>query len=148
MDGSQPLEQILHLARELALRGVAYITVGEARVSRNLGIEENLARLAAKDIAPEDITLRPFRRLLSETKPSNPEYTPTVLVGNGGYTGVNGVLTVEEGLADAVSFGRRFIPNPDLVQRIRLGQPLSPYDRSTFYTHGARGYTDYPTYEA
>lgn len=65
MDGSQPLEQILHLARELALRGVAYITVGEARVSRNLGIEENLARLAAKGITPEDITLRPFPRLLS-----------------------------------------------------------------------------------
>ncbi|KAH7361534.1 hypothetical protein B0T11DRAFT_226116, partial [Plectosphaerella cucumerina] len=144
MDGSQPLEQFQHLVRELALRGVAYVTVGEARVSRNLSIEENLARLVAKGIAPEDISLGPFRRLLSEIKPNNPEYTPTVLIGNGGYTAVSGVLTVEDGLADAVSFGRRFIANPDLVQRIRLNQPLSPYDRSTFYTHGARGYTDYP----
>jgi hypothetical protein len=148
MDGSQPLEQFLHSIRKLALRGVAYVTVGEARVSQNLSIEENLARIVAKGIAPEDISLSPFRRLLLETKPTNPTYTPTVLIGNGGYTAVSGVLTVEDGLADAVSYGRRFIAKPDLVQRIRLNQGLSPYDRSTFYTHGARGYTDYPPYEA
>jgi hypothetical protein len=70
------------------------------------------------------------------------------LVGNGGYTAVAGILTVEQDLADAVSFGRRFISNPDLVERLQFGYPLTPYDRSTFYTHGAEGYTTYPTYRS
>ncbi|KAH6989905.1 N-ethylmaleimide reductase, partial [Ilyonectria destructans] len=65
------------------------------------------------------------------------------LIGAGGYTPVTGVLTVEEGKADAVAYGRRFISNPDLVQRLRLRQPLTPYDRDTFYSHGAKGYTSY-----
>lgn len=66
------------------------------------------------------------------------------VVENGGYTAVSGVLAVENDFADAVSYGRRFIPNPDLVLQIRLNHPLSPYDRDAFYTHGARGYTKYP----
>ncbi|KAH6703499.1 N-ethylmaleimide reductase, partial [Verticillium dahliae] len=70
-----------------------------------------------------------------------------VLVGNGGYTAAAGVLAVEEDEADAVSYGRRFISNPDLVQRLRLRRPLSPYDPSTFYTHGAQGYTTYSTWK-
>ncbi|UPK93338.1 hypothetical protein LCI18_004273 [Fusarium solani-melongenae] len=146
-DGSQPLEQILHLARELALRGVAFIHVAEGRVSRNLDIAENLKRLQNKGIAPEDISLAPFRRLLDAVTPRNPEFNPTVLIGNGGYTAVTGVLTVEQGSADAVSFGRRFISNPDLVERLKKGYPLTPYDRSTFYTHGAAGYTTYSKFE-
>ena len=138
---------MLYLARELAIRGVAYIQVGEARVSRNLGIEENLNRLLAKDIAPEDISLRQFLRLLRNTKPSNPSFIPTGLFGSGGYTSATAILTIEEDLADAVVFGRRFISNPDLIDRIRYGYPLTPYDRSTFYTHGPRGYITYTTYE-
>ncbi|KAF5616776.1 thiol-specific monooxygenase [Fusarium tjaetaba] len=100
-DGSQPLVQLLHLSRELARRGIAYLHVGEGRVSRNLGIAENLSRLVAKGIAPEDISLRPFRRLLRDTAPSNSRHTPTVLVGNGGYTATSGILTVQDDLADA-----------------------------------------------
>ncbi|KLO88642.1 Uncharacterized protein LW93_4452 [Fusarium fujikuroi] len=139
--------ELLHLSRELARRGVAYLHVGEGRVSRNLGIAENLARLVAKGITPEDISLRPFRRLLRDTAPLNPYHKPTVLVGNGGYTAASGILTVQNDLADAISYGRRFISNPDLVQRLRLGQPLSPYDRDTFYTHGAEGYTSYSNFK-
>ena len=37
--------------------------------------------------------------------------------------------------------------NPDLPKRIRLGLPLNAYDRNTFYTFDAHGYTDYPFYE-
>lgn len=47
--------------------------------------------------------------------------------------------------ADAVSFGRPFIGNPDLVERLRGDVPLSGYDKSLTYTPGPRGYTDYPT---
>ncbi len=52
------------------------------------------------------------------------------------------------GDASLIAFGRHFIANPDLPKRIELGLPLNPYDRSTFYAFDARGYTDYPKYEA
>ena len=48
------------------------------------------------------------------------------------------------GHADAVSIGRLFIANPDLVTRIALGSPLNPGDQKTFYSGGAEGYIDYP----
>jgi 2,4-dienoyl-CoA reductase-like NADH-dependent reductase (Old Yellow Enzyme family) len=44
------------------------------------------------------------------------------------------------------AFGRHFIANPDLPKRIKLGLPLNPYDRKTFYGGDAYGYTDYPFY--
>lgn len=47
--------------------------------------------------------------------------------------------------ADAVSFGRAYIANPDLAERIRRAAPLARPDRATFYTGEERGYTDYPT---
>jgi N-ethylmaleimide reductase len=49
---------------------------------------------------------------------------------------------------DAVAFGRLFIANPDLPQRIELQAPLNAYQRATFYGGDARGYTDYPRLEA
>jgi N-ethylmaleimide reductase len=48
------------------------------------------------------------------------------------------------GKVEAVSFGRPFISNPDLVERFRSGAPLALQDRDTFYTGEERGYTDYP----
>lgn len=49
------------------------------------------------------------------------------------------------GTADAISFGRLFISNPDLPERFRLNALLNPVDVTTFYTPGPKGYTDYPT---
>ena len=46
--------------------------------------------------------------------------------------------------ADLVAFGRPFISNPDLVERLRPGAPLTPANHETFYGGGAEGYTDYP----
>ncbi|CCH61127.1 hypothetical protein TBLA_0E00660 [Henningerozyma blattae CBS 6284] len=46
-----------------------------------------------------------------------------------------------------VAFGRYFISNPDIVQRMAKGLPLTQYDISTFYTPGKEGYIDYPNYE-
>jgi N-ethylmaleimide reductase len=46
--------------------------------------------------------------------------------------------------ADLVAFGRPFISNPDLVERMRIGAPLTPANQETFYGGGAEGYTDYP----
>jgi N-ethylmaleimide reductase len=47
--------------------------------------------------------------------------------------------------ADLVAFGRAFIANPDLVERLRQGGPFNEGDHNTYYGGGAKGYTDYPT---
>jgi N-ethylmaleimide reductase len=53
-----------------------------------------------------------------------------------------------DGRADLIAFGRRFLANPDLVERVRVGAPLNEADPSTFYGGGAEGYIDYPMLEA
>lgn len=54
---------------------------------------------------------------------------------------------VADGYADAVVVGRPAIANPDLVRRWREGLPVNEPDPSTFYSEGAKGYTDYPVYQ-
>ncbi|MFC4157879.1 alkene reductase [Chitinimonas lacunae] len=67
-----------------------------------------------------------------------------VYVANERFTGLQANLALREGRADAVAFGVNFIANPDLPERLRSGADLNPADPSTFYSEGARGYTDYP----
>lgn len=67
-----------------------------------------------------------------------------VLMGNMGYTPAEAETAVTAGAIDAVAFGHHFISNPDLVARVRAGAPLVEPDPKTFYSPGARGYTDYP----
>ncbi len=66
------------------------------------------------------------------------------IVLNSDYDGASGQARLDEGIADAISFGRTFIANPDLVTRIRDRAPLNPANPRTFYSQGAEGYTDYP----
>ncbi|MGL5839333.1 MAG: alkene reductase [Sphingorhabdus sp.] len=54
---------------------------------------------------------------------------------------------IASGLADAISFGRPFISNPDLVERLRSGAELTPDNYKTWYSPGPEGYTDYPVLE-
>ena len=63
---------------------------------------------------------------------------------NGDYTLEAAQKVIDRGDGDAVAFGRLFIANPDLVTRLRDGQPFNEPDPSTFYGSGAKGYTDYP----
>jgi 2,4-dienoyl-CoA reductase-like NADH-dependent reductase (Old Yellow Enzyme family) len=49
-------------------------------------------------------------------------------------------------VADAISFGRPFIANPDLVERMQTGAALAEPNPRTFYTAGSEGYTDYPAH--
>lgn len=51
------------------------------------------------------------------------------------------------GLADGISFGRPFISNPDLVERLRIDAELEPDNFRTWYSPGPEGYTDYPVME-
>ena len=62
----------------------------------------------------------------------------------GGYNAETGAAAIEQGTATAVAFGRAFIANPDLPERIRSGAALASIDESTVYTPGPKGYTDYP----
>ena len=64
---------------------------------------------------------------------------------NNSYDKAMAEAAVENGGVDIVAFGRPFIANPDLVERLRRGAPLNTPDRETFYGGGAKGYTDYPT---
>ncbi|MGM4920177.1 N-ethylmaleimide reductase [Tardiphaga sp. 813_E8_N1_3] len=50
--------------------------------------------------------------------------------------------------ADLIAFGKPFISNPDLVERLKSGAPLNEADKATFYGGGAKGYTDYPSLAA
>ena len=68
-----------------------------------------------------------------------------VLVGNMGYSSEEAASAIQAGLLDAVAFGTAFLANPDLPARVKAGAPLNAPDASTFYTPGAKGYTDYPT---
>ncbi|MEW9856470.1 alkene reductase [Novosphingobium sp. M1R2S20] len=64
-------------------------------------------------------------------------------IGNGSYDGASAAADVSKGVADAISFGRPFISNPDLPERLRIGASLNEPDQSTFYGGGAEGFTDY-----
>jgi N-ethylmaleimide reductase len=66
------------------------------------------------------------------------------LIAAGGYDGATGAALVAAGGADAVAYGKAFISNPDLAERIRRGAPLTEPNQATFYTPGPEGYVDYP----
>jgi 2,4-dienoyl-CoA reductase-like NADH-dependent reductase (Old Yellow Enzyme family) len=71
-----------------------------------------------------------------------------VVIANDGYDFEAASAALARGEADAVSFGRSYIANPDLVERLRRRAALNEVDSETIYDlveAGARGYTDYPT---
>lgn len=69
-----------------------------------------------------------------------------VVVQNGSFDGMAADACIAAGKADAVSFGRPYIANPDLVDRMRAGQPLAVPDFDFAYVGEERGYIDYPRY--
>lgn len=72
-----------------------------------------------------------------------------VLIGNVGYTKETADQMIASGNADMIAFGRPFIANPDLIERFRQSQELSPEaDMATWYSHDEAGYTDWPTHAA
>jgi N-ethylmaleimide reductase len=112
-----------HVVTELDRLGIAYLHVVEPRIK---GIEE-----IAKGQDP--IAARHLRPKFSRT-----------LIAAGAFTGESAEAIIAAGNADLVAFGRYFISNPDLPERLRRKLPLTRYDRSTFYGGDGRGYIDYP----
>src|SRR5260221_17426 len=126
MSDSDPDALFDYVAKELNRFGLAYLHIIEPRVSGNVVVAEGQYPIAAA-----------LLRKIFKGK----------IIAAGGFEPGTAEEVVEEGDADLVAFGRLFLANPDLPKRIRLGLPLNAYDRNTFYTLDARGYTDYPFYE-
>jgi N-ethylmaleimide reductase len=125
MSDSDPAATFGYVATELDRLGIAYLHVVEPRIK---GIEE-----IAKGQAP--IAAQHLRRKFRRT-----------LIAAGGFTAESAAAIVASGDADLVAFGRHFISNPDLPERLRRNLPLTRYDRSTFYGGDGRGYIDYPAH--
>ena len=85
----------------------------------------------------EPMTLAEFRAVYAGT-----------IIGNCGYDREMAEQAIASGNANLIAFGRPYISNPDLATRFKNGWELNPdNNQDTWYTHGAEGYTDYPTYE-
>src|SRR6202046_180383 len=125
MSDSDPEALHAHIANGLNRFGLAYLHIIEPRISGSV---------VEKDNEPPVATQR-LRKIFKGK-----------IIANGGFEPDTAAATVAQGNADAIAFGRYFVSNPDLPRRIREGFPLSVYDRDTFYTFDAKGYTDYPFY--
>ena len=127
MSDSDPEALHAHIAEGLNRFGLAYLHIIEPRMSGYLLIKEDQPPLAT-------------RRARQVFKGN--------IIANGGFEPDSAAAAIEQGDADAISFGRYFVSNPDLPRRIREGLPLAAYDRDTFYTFEAKGYIDYPFYNS
>ncbi len=128
MGDSDPVKLYTRLLGELAKKEIAYVHLIEARADED---PETASWLADSGPAPTAALFRPN--------------FPGLLIGAGGFDAESAARAVDQGIVDAVAFGRLFIANPDLPRRLRIGAPLNAYDRSTFYGGGEHGYVDYPS---
>ncbi len=124
-----PVPTYTYLIKQLARLRLAYLHLIEPRASG-----AGQADVDHQNVPSASALFRP--------------YWPNVLIAAGNYSPETGWSAVAGGQADAIAFGRHFIANPDLPERIRLSAPLNAYDRSTFYAGGPKGYTDYPMLKA
>jgi N-ethylmaleimide reductase len=76
------------------------------------------------------------------------EVFPGVLIYAGNYSAERAREAIAAGWADMIAFGRPFVANPDLPERLRTGASLAQHDRNTLFGGGARGLTDYPLFSA
>ncbi|MGY2237275.1 alkene reductase [Pseudomonas gingeri] len=122
MSDSNPTATFGYLAKKLNPFGLAYLHVIEPRIRGYEDIELNVPAVASKGL-----------RGIFEGP----------IIAAGGFTKETAEEIVASGDADLVAFGRPFISNPDLPERLRINAPLNPYDRNTFYGGRDAGYTDY-----
>ena len=120
----QPLFE--YVVKQLAKLGLAYIHIIEGATG-----------------GPRDVPERPFDYAALKAAYRSAGGKGAWMVNNG-YDQALAEQAVAEGRADLVAFGKPFIANPDLVERLRINGPLNAPDPSTFYGGGAKGYTDYP----
>jgi len=121
---SDPKALFDHVVDRLAALKIAFLHVVEGQTG------------GSRDFAPFD-----FDALRARFKRGNPNGAWMV---NNGYNREMAIDVVSGGRADLVAFGRPFISNPDLVQRLRVDAPLNALKPATLYGGGAEGYIDYP----
>jgi N-ethylmaleimide reductase len=112
-------EQYLTLARELGALKLAYMHLVD---HSSMGAPEVPAAFKAK-----------LRTAFGGT-----------FIASGGFDRASAEAALKDGRGDLVAFGRAWLANPDLIERMKAGIKLNDPDPSTFYTAGAKGYTDYP----
>ena len=115
-----------YVVRQLATLNLAYIHIIEGATG-----------------GPREIADRPFDYAALKTAYREAGGKGAWMVNNG-YDQALAKQAVANG-ADLVAFGKPYIANPDLVERLRRNAPLNLPDQATFYGGGAKGYTDYPT---
>ncbi len=115
-----------YLTQRLNEKDLAYIHVVDPTLGGHVTAEE-------KDPAGE--------RIMQQIREN---YHGTLIVC-GGYGLERAQNALKERQADLVAFGRDFISNPDLPERLQQGAPLNPSDPSTYYGGGYKGYVDYPS---
>ena len=120
-----PLPLYSHLIKELNGIGLAYLHLLEPRASG----------AGQKDVDHENVP--------SAAKLFRPMWSST-LIAAGNFSRESAAQMVAEEHADIIAFGRLFISNPDLPERLQVGAELTPYNRPTFYSQGPVGYVDYP----
>jgi N-ethylmaleimide reductase len=123
-DDSNPVALFTAAAAELQRLGIGFLELREQKPYGNFGKSE------VPRVSPD------IRKVFT-----NP------LVLNQEYRLDNASEDVASGLADGISFGRPYISNPDLVERLRVDAELAPDNFRTWYSSGAEGYTDYPVME-
>ncbi|MBT3787702.1 MAG: alkene reductase [Alphaproteobacteria bacterium] len=121
-----PMPLYSHLIKELDKLNLAYLHLIEPRAS-GAGQRE----VDHQNVPSAAELFRPMWR--------------GVLIAAGNFKGDSANAMLAAGNADAIAFGRFFISNPDLPERLRQGSELNPYDRSTFYGGREVGYLDYPS---
>lgn len=122
MSDSNPAATFGYLAEALNRFGLAYLHVIEPRIRGYEDIELNVPAVASKSL--RGIFKGP-------------------ILAAGGFSRDTAEEILAAGDADLVAFGRLFISNPDLPERLRSGAPLNDYDRNTFYGGRGEGYIDY-----
>lgn len=138
--GEQRVETWGHLCRELKSRQprLSYVSFIEPRYEQIFSEAEKAKFLKSWGLPHVDLSV--FRKIWGDTP----------FFSTGGFDDTNSWGVVESGKYDALLYGRYFVSNPDLVERLRNGWPLAKYDRSRFYgpfEDPVVGYTDYPAYE-
>jgi len=126
MSDSNPEGLFTYVAEQLAPLNLAYLHLIEPRIAGNIEDEAK---------SQEPLAARLIRK----------HYKGTIIAA-GGFDGASAEAIVQAGDADLVAFGRHFIANPDLPERLRNNWPLNAYQRDSFFGGTEAGYTDYPVY--
>jgi len=103
-------------------------------------VEKDLAYLHVLETFPGNEQSAEDEALMKELR----EKYKGFYIANGGYDAQSGSEAIESHYADAITYGRPFIANPDLPERYKTGAELNRADQDTFYGGGKEGYTDYP----